>query len=518
MEEHELAEDGSKKKADSVHIVTNQVVQTPDVLIEEGPSYFNYSRLEASAVRPERRPQLEYHASEIELEMLDHIPRDFHDVLSHGDRNTSIDRYQTKLAGPLMMSFTNRKNVWRLFASCFWAFGQGFADGAPGALLPYMEEYYHITYSIVSMIWICNAVGVISFAFIAHKILVKLGVRYSLVAACGAAVVMHSIISTGTKFPVICLAYFIGGIGLSIAGSQLNIFVSRYEKASLALGYFHGCYGLGASVSPLLATVFVSQGYSWHTFYFILLGLMVFALINIYFHFIGADDEMKAMEASEAEDSLAQLNMLIEAMKSKTTWLISFFVLFYQGAEVSVGAWIVTYIRDFRNNHSTSVGYVASGYWFGLTFGRLIVTPTFHHYLGPRQGNIILIALSLLLIGLTWAVTSTVGEGICVSLAGVAIGPIYPLMISLVSHVIPRKIQVVSLVFASAFGYSGGALFPFLIGLISQYCGAYVMLPAFLALFSSTLAIWLCLPKIQDGKGFRSGMRRKLATMHKFFA
>lgn len=452
---------------------------------------------------------MEYRASEpeleLELEMLDHFPADYHDNITASAAHVST------------MSFEHRRNVWRLVASCLWAFCQGFSDGAPGALLPYMEEYYHISYSVVSLIWICNAVGVISFTTFAHKILAKLGMRNSLCGACMLAVVMHSIISTGTKFPVVCLGFFIGGIGVAVAGSQLNVFVSRYTKASLALGYFHGCYGLGASVLPLLATVFVSLGNPWYRFYFLLLGIMATTLAIIYWQFQGADDDMKALEPLDAEDKPAQ-NMLLDALKVKTTWLISFFVLFYQGAEVSVGAWIVTYIRDFRGNYNTSVGYVASGYWFGLTFGRLLVTPSAHHYLGARNGNIILITLSILLVGLTWAIPSTVGEGICVSLAGIAIGPIYPLMITLVSHVVPRKIQVVSLVFASAFGYSGGALFPFFIGLISQYSGAFVMLPAFLALFSSTLAIWLCLPKLKDGKDFRSEAKRAIAAMHKLFA
>ncbi|SGZ48170.1 CIC11C00000005146 [Sungouiella intermedia] len=506
-----LDSENPTKDNDSVHVNTESVVQTPDV-IAPSPSYFPFTP-GSTHTKPQQRPPLEYHASEIELGMLDHIPVDFHQVPSHTDLEDGTKDHSDSH----LLTFTRRKHVMALCASCLWAFCQGFADGAPGALLPYMEEYYHIGYSLVSLIWICNASGVISFAPIAHRILLKLGFRYSLVAACCCSVVMHSIVCTGTKFPVICLAYFIGGVGLSVAGSQLNIFVSRYEKASLALGYFHGCYGLGASVSPLIATVFVSKGYKWHTFYFVLLGLSAFAAINAFIHFSEADQDMKAIEEHNEVKEEQPKSILVQALKSKTTWLLGFFVLFYQGSEVSVGAWVVTYIRDYRGNHDTSVGYVASGYWFGLTFGRLVMTPTCHHYLGARVGNSLLICLSLILVGMTWAIPSTLGEGICVSLAGICIGPIYPLMITVVSGVVPRKIQVVSLVFASAFGYSGGALFPFLIGLISQFKGAFVMLPAFLAMFTATLVIWLCLPKLPNSKGLTSTVRKHLG-LHRFFA
>lgn len=483
------------KQDDSVNIVTQTVLCTPEVDLDPSSSYFQVLRPEASVTRPDRRPTLEYQTSDFELQDFTDAPARLLELM------LLADQPDAKAKNLPMMRFGDPKGTSRVMIACLWAFCQGFSDGAPGALLPYMEEYYNINYSVVSMIWICNAIGVILLATMAHKLLHRLGIRYSLDFACALAIIMHSIVCTGTKFPVICFAFFLGGLGVSIAGSQLNIFVSRYEKASLALGYFHGCYGLGASVSPLVATAFVSHNYSWHSFYFVLLGLMAFVLVNVHFFFAGADELM--VSAEEKGAALAE-NMLYEALRSKITWLMSVFVLFYQGAEVSVGAWIVTYIRDYRGNYSTSVGYVASGYWFGLTLGRLVMTPTTHHFLGPRVGNTLFLGLTVVFLSLVWAFKTTVAESVCVSLAGITIGPVYPLMITVASRVIPRKIQVVTLVLASAFGSTGGALFPFIIGLISQFSGAFVMLPACIAMFSCTLAIWWCLPRVPGEIGLRA--------------
>lgn len=484
------------KKGDDTVVVTHPAVLTPDAPIDlqEGSSYFNFREPERSIHKLERRPPLEYRVSDIELEEFAATP----------------DETETPKAVSTKMSFSFPKSKWRLLSACLWAFSQGFSDATPGTLLPYMEEYYNIGYSEVSLIWICGAVGVILVALFAHKILAVFGLHRSLCFACAAAIVMHSIISTGTKFPVICFAFFMGGMGLAIAGSHLNIFTSRFERASFALGCFHGAYGLGASVSPLISTAFVKHGFAWHQFYFVLIGLMSLSLVNVFVAFKGADEDMKTFDDKEETHDAGLLNLLMEALRNRNTWFMSLFVLFYQGGEVAVGGWIVTYIRDYRGNTDTSVGYVASGYWFGLTLGRFVITPLAHRLLGPRQGNIVLLLLSILFVGLTWAIPGTIGEAICVSFSGVTVGPIYPLMITLVAQVLPRKIQVVTLTFASAFGSSGAALFPFLIGLISQYAGAFVVLPAFIALFLATLVVWLLLPKINDGKGYNGALRRRL--------
>lgn len=505
------------KKEDDTQVSSVNVAETP-TNEQVGSSYFDHPPEPAHKL--ERRPQLHYQLSEFELHSIPSLPESLPELSSPPNELVGIDSGQhtdeEALAPPenvlSKMTFSQPKSKRRIATSCLWAFALGFSDGAPGALLPYMEQYYDLNYSEVSMIWICNAIGVLMIATVSHRILKFLGFTKTLEFATCCAICMYSIVSTGTKFPVICFAFFIGGIGVCLAASQLNVFNARFEKDSLALAYFHGSYGFGATVSPLIGTAFVESGYKWHTFYFVLLALMVVTLVNVHFNFAGADKDMEDYEAQDnKQPSLGDL--LLVAIKNRNTWILAVFLLFYVGSEVSVGAWVVTYIRDYRGNTSTSVGYVVSGYWLGLTMGRLVLTPITHRYLGPRQGNLCLILLSLLFVGLTWAIPSTVAEGVCVSIAGLWIGPIYPLMITLVLNVIPRKIQVVSLLFAGAFGLCGGAFFPFIIGVISEYAGAFVVFPTFLAMFVSTFVLWLCLPKINDGKGYNTALRQKIICM-----
>lgn len=43
------------------------------------------------------------------------------------------------------------------------------------------------------------------------------------------------------------------------------------ENANELLGFLHGCYGLGATISPLIATSMVTKAHlPWYTFYYLM--------------------------------------------------------------------------------------------------------------------------------------------------------------------------------------------------------------------------------------------------------
>ncbi|KAK6463857.1 major facilitator superfamily domain-containing protein [Scheffersomyces coipomensis] len=433
----------------------------------------------------DKRPPLEYRPTET-----DEIAFEHHEPASEDEIESGLEMEEE--IGPL--SFTNPPgNLHRVITACIWVFTLGCSDGSVGVLLNYIELQYNISYSVSSLLWLSNAVGYILVAALASKIQTHLG-RKSTTIGCVFSVIMYSIVSSGSKFPLIVAGFFFGGIGVGICVSQFNVFVSRLEKSSTALGYFHGCYGLGASVSPLIATALVEAGIKWHYYYLILIGLMVFNTGNTYYAFIYKGDELKPWDAEESKEG--EQDLMKEAIKNKLTWMTSFFVLVYQGAEVAIGGWVTTYLREYRKHNEASIGYVASGYWFGVTFGRLVLTRLIHKLIGARRGNSILGVLAIIFILLTWLIPSLPIEILTITLSGICIGPIYPLLMTYVvsEGLLPRKIQVVSLTITTAFGSSGGAIFPFIVGLISQFTGTFVVFPSCIALFSAMLVLWLSMP------------------------
>jgi MFS family permease len=98
---------------------------------------------------------------------------------------------------------------------------------------------------------------------------------------------------------------------------------------------------------------------------------------------------------------------------------------------------------------------------------------------------------------LVWLVPNIIGDSIAVALVGYVLGPIAPCSIVIFMRLLPRSIQTISASFISSAGSSGGAVWPFLTGLIAQSKGTYVLHPICIGLFILMLGCWAILPEVE---------------------
>lgn len=102
-------------------------------------------------------------------------------------------------------------NRWRIPVLCLAFFIQGLNDSAPGALLPYMEQYYHIKYAIVSLIFVGNAVGFIVAAPFCHTLNNRFG-RAKVLSACTLLnTLAYLAIVCQPPWPVVVIAFLVLG-------------------------------------------------------------------------------------------------------------------------------------------------------------------------------------------------------------------------------------------------------------------------------------------------------------------
>ncbi|GME79515.1 unnamed protein product [Ambrosiozyma monospora] len=162
-------------------------------------------------------------------------------LLQHQISQTGLHSSQV-LQPPLMTTSNPPKSKWRISAIVLWITACGFSDGAPGALLPFIEDFYKINYITVSLIWMAGSIGYITLALIAFRLEGILGKRRMMSYGALFQVVMYSLVSPGRSFVFVVAGFFIGGMGGAMGTSQHNIFLSRFDKASLYLGFYHGGY------------------------------------------------------------------------------------------------------------------------------------------------------------------------------------------------------------------------------------------------------------------------------------
>lgn len=428
--------------------------------------------------------------------------------------NSRVDEATEQLdSGKPIMTFRNPpRNLYRVITACCWGLGAGMTDGVVGSLLPFIEAYYGINYAIVSLLWLGNALGYILIGLVGHHIDVKIGKWKSLIFGAICHIAMSAILVSGTKYPVMVVAMFFGGVGCALNLGNFNTFLpSLGAKYS---GTYHGCYGVGACAGPLIATLMTDNGIQWNYFYYVLLGLTLFNLVFLTIAFKGIDEDLKTYTFENDKDDESTISSdqkqhdFKAAFKDFRTWLGCVFIFFYQGSEVSMGGWVVTFILTYRKGNPTSVGYVSSGFWAGVTIGRFLLTSPLIKYCGNRRSVIVLIGLIIGFDILTWLVPEKIAAGLFASLAGLFIGPIYPMMIVFLTNILPRKIRFCSLVLASAFGSSGGSAVPFMVGMLSQVSGTYVLHPIFLGCYAAMFFAWILMPNIERKGAIRTFWQR----------
>lgn len=148
-----------------------------------------------------------------------------------------------------------------------------------------------------------------------------------------------------------------------------------------------------------------------------------------------------------------------------------------------------------RVRHGTPFdsGLVATGFWLGLTFGRMILG-----FVTGKIGEKVAITVYLLAsMGLElcfWLIPNFISSAIFAAWLGFFLGPMFPAAIVVATKLLPQRLHVSAIGFAAAFGGGGAAIFPFAVGAIAQARGVWVLQPIALALLVVILALWLLLP------------------------
>ncbi|KAF2689235.1 MFS general substrate transporter [Lentithecium fluviatile CBS 122367] len=387
-----------------------------------------------------------------------------------------------------------RVNIWRTSAT-FYAFViMGANDAAYGALIPYIEDFYGLTYVVVSLIFLSPLVGYAGAALLNNFIHIRFGQRGVAFLGPACHVFAYLSIALHPPYPVLVVVFILAGFGNGLEDAAWNAWLGNMANSNELLGFLHGFYGLGAVLSPLAATSLITQaGWAWYAFYYIMLGGATIELATSLWAFWPVSG--RVYRESRPRTTVVKDSRLREALKSRVTWVVSLFLLCYVGAEVALGGWIVTFMRRERAGQPFQSGMVATGFWTGITTGRFVLG-----FLTPRLGEKLAAAIYLIFSVLCqlifWLVPSFHVSATAVSLQGFFLGPLFPAAIVAATKALPPYLHVSAIGFAAAFGGGGGAILPFAIGALAQSRGVSVLQPVILAILAILFILWICLPAI----------------------
>jgi fucose permease len=257
-------------------------------------------------------------------------------------------------------------NRWRVLSCCLVYFGNGLNDSAPGALIPSIEAHYAIGYAVVSLIFVSQAIGFVSAAFFTNAIKTRLGQARTYALSELLMVASYAVVVASPPYPVVVVVFFFVGWAMAMNLALSNVFCANLAQSTVILGAAHGSYGIGGTIGPLMATAMVSRGIGWSRYYLITLAVCLAGGLASVWSFRGIEDEPQTSlpeRVTQQAGSTSKRSLLVEALKNPVTIISALFTFAYQGAEVSISGWVISFLITVRQGDPSKVGYVTAGFW-----------------------------------------------------------------------------------------------------------------------------------------------------------
>jgi MFS transporter, FHS family, glucose/mannose:H+ symporter len=251
-------------------------------------------------------------------------------------------------------------------------------------------------------------------------------------------------------WPLLLLGVFVLGVGAGGLVVLINLYyATRFGRRSPAmLGLVNTAYGVGTFIGPAL--VAVTRGYS-----------IVFAIV-------GAGVLVCLVFLRRAVDAAATPELAAPRLNARTLGLVITFALLllvYEGLEAGIGTWEATDLLSLGASAQFAAG-ATSVYWGAFTVGRVLTAPLAVRWSPQRILVPALIISTLLLLG----IHAHVSPPLMFALVGLCAAPIFPVVVSWMTRVIPNATTLVTYAILGA--VIGSAVVPAALGGLIGLAGA----------------------------------------------
>lgn len=166
-----------------------------------------------------------------------------------------------------------------------------------------------------------------------NKIHLDLGQRGVSIIGPGCHLIAYIVLSLHPPYPVLVVIFILAGFGNGLLDAAWNAWAGNLANANEILGFLHGFFGLGATLSPLIATWMITKAnLQWYAFFYIMTAGAVIELITALSAFWGQTGK-KFREENPRTRSKEGGGRVREALSNRVTWTLSLFLFGYVGIE-----------------------------------------------------------------------------------------------------------------------------------------------------------------------------------------
>jgi fucose permease len=439
--------------------------------------------------------------------------------------------------GPLILekSSCSPPYRWQIGLAFFAFIVIGANDGAVGVLIPDIRGHYAVDKAVVSWLFLCGSSGYLIAALSSGWLVKKLGQRRFLLLGGSALIVGALSISLTPPFAFLALPFFLVGFGIATLDTGLNAYMANLPRSAERLNYLHAFYGVGALLGPVIASAILVAGFAWNDVYSLWGILSLFFFLGVVFAFketmlsarrgklVGTSGDatgggertgaspVPTVGGEQLRGRIARVRLVPlgemqqpvgwdemrdkrssmgEVLRLPVTWIVAFFLFFYVGVEVSLGTWIYSFLTEQRQEPALFSAWMVSGYWIGLTLGRIVLAQLVT-WLSERRAIQIGVIGAMLGVLLTWLIPTGMLSALGICLTGFCLGPIFPTTMALMPKLFSQRLLATAIGLVASLGGLGGTLFPWLSGNLAQAFGLWIILPLAIAMTVMMFLLWI---------------------------
>jgi fucose permease len=330
--------------------------------------------------------------------------------------------------------------------------GLGLYDGALGTAWPSIRRSLALPIGDLGLVQLAATAGFLCSSAISGRVSARIGRARGLAAAGGLTACALAAYAAAPDVVVLLLAAAVIGVaaGHLEPGLQAHLAVTAGPRS---MNLLHACYGIGATIGPLLITGLLVLGWSWRFAYVVILGVELGVALAVLRRRADFDATTPARPPREtarvkrrrpveiagqpmappgtgaAAAPLPRAGTAAAPLPRAGVAMALLLFFLYCGVEMGTGQWAFTFFTAARHLSPGLAGLLVAGYWASLTLVRLVTAA-----IGGRISSGLLLALSAggAVAGeglMLWEPATAVGAAGFL-IIGASLAPAFPLMMS----------------------------------------------------------------------------------------
>lgn len=244
-----------------------------------------------------------------------------------------------------------------------------------GAILPYLIEEAHLSYTIAGTLLSAFAIGNFLASFVNPALSKAIGRKASIILT--SVFVPFCLVSITMLPPVWMMIILFAVLGISRGCYSIinNAYINENSDGSpFALNILHMTFAIGAFASPMIMSLFFKFDFTWKAIVYtiaIAASVSVFFLTRLNLTPKAKDGQAKGNESAGSISGSISQPQKKTFYKMSIFWVSGLLLFFYLGLENCVNGWFVTYFKSTGIMSQAYANGLVSFTWLAVLFGRL---------------------------------------------------------------------------------------------------------------------------------------------------